>query len=68
MQCAAMAHAARCDLMGGAERQARDGCGVVQLASCALARTTEKQTGYSGRPGCKAGSGAEWNVMASDWN
>ena len=36
MQCAAMAHAARCDLMGIAERQAWDSCGVVQLASCAL--------------------------------
>ena len=68
MQCTAMAHAARCDLMGIAERQAWDGCGVVRLASCPLARTAEKQAGHNGRMGCKAGSGAERNVMASDWN
>ena len=65
MQCAALAHAARCDLMGIAEPQARDGCGVMRLASCPLARTAEKQARHNNRMGCKDGSGAERNVMAS---
>ena len=63
MQCTAMAHAARCDLMGIAEPQARDGCGVVRLASCPLARTAEKQAGHNGRMGCKDGWKTEGSVM-----
>lgn len=65
MQCTAMAHAARCDLMGIAEPQARDGCGVVRLASCPLARTAEKQAGHNGRMGCKDGWKTEGSVMTS---